>query len=255
MENHLQQEAKKLSKRRQTHRAHPGSTIHTGGGDDWNELEWQAKTCSEHQNVLLQLCSQSNPLHKAAQDRKVQGNSVCSACSRTCLCVSCSFTISILFPSLWGISNTYKKLKNGKHNSSLNYAAHSELCKSAALIDTHKYLPESSYASATKWLVSVSHCQIQLCSKSIEPWSKGNSFELQGILQDFSFPAYITVIPKQYCNACGTLWPENMQLLWSGKWLLKLVPVSSYVKISQVHVGQYWSSRFNLSCDCLLDDF
>lgn len=48
----------------------------------------------------------------------------------SCVSAAASQPPSISFPM--SISNTYKKLRNGKHNSSLNYAAHSESC-----VDTH----------------------------------------------------------------------------------------------------------------------
>lgn len=47
--------------------------------------------------------------------------------------------------------------------------------------------------------------------KSVKSQIKGNSFELQGILQHFLLPAcVIIIITKQNCHAHSTFWPETI---------------------------------------------
>lgn len=111
----------------------PGSTIHAGG-DDWNELEWQAETCSEHQNVLLDFSHNVNPnmnkkksllltrfinvilfIKQHKTENFKENECVKLILGTVCVTAAASPSPSITF--LMTVSNTYKKLGNGKHNS------------------------------------------------------------------------------------------------------------------------------------------
>lgn len=105
-------------------KAHPGSTVHTGDGADWNDRQRPAL------NIKLSCCDSAHSVilfikqHKTENGKENQ--SVTLALGAVYVSAAASQSPSISFPV--STSNTYKKLRNGKHNRSLNYAARSESC-------------------------------------------------------------------------------------------------------------------------------